>query len=89
MEVKGEALVWVVLSVGLDESVVEEKGGFGGLVEGGMGIVKVWDFKELLNEDFGVVYAISQSVGMDLLHLVHHSFFMGGLETALPQKLEI
>lgn len=37
-----------------------------------MGILEVWDFKKLLNEDFGVVYAISQGVGMDLLHLVHH-----------------
>lgn len=60
--------------VGLDELVEEEDALLGGcVVEEQMGVLEVRDFKKLHDEDFGVVYAVSESVGMDLLHLVHKS----------------
>ncbi|GFY90193.1 hypothetical protein Acr_07g0003900 [Actinidia rufa] len=68
-----EALVVRAMrSVGLNELVVEEESWFWNKVEQFVGVWDVWDFKELDNKEIGEVYAVSESVGVDLLQLVHN-----------------
>ncbi|KAL7002314.1 hypothetical protein U1Q18_003467 [Sarracenia purpurea var. burkii] len=62
-----------VRRVCVNELVVEKDSWFRNKVEQGAGVRDIWDLKELDNEEFGEVYSISKSVGMDLLQLVHNS----------------
>lgn len=64
-------VVLAIRRVGLNELVVEKDIGLGKKVEESVGIWEVWDMKELQNEGLGVVYAISECIGVDLLQLVH------------------
>lgn len=66
-------MVRAIRRVGLNELVVDKESWFRNKVEQVVGIWDVWDFKEFHNEEFGEVYAVSESVGMDLLQLVHNN----------------
>ena len=73
--VEGHALVVLSMTrIGLNKLVIEKHGWLGNNIEQFSGIRKVWDLEGVDNEGFGVVYAISKSVGMDLFQLVHITF---------------
>lgn len=67
MSIEGEALVVRTMGrVGLYKFVVQKESWNRNKVEHSTGIENVWDLEYLVNEEFGVVYAIFQSVGVDL-----------------------
>lgn len=73
--VEGHALVVLsMIRIRLNKLVKEKHGWLGNNIEQFSGIRKVWDLEGVDNEGFGVVYAISKSVGMDLFQLVHITF---------------
>lgn len=75
---EGEALVeGAAGGVGLEDFVVEESGGGSGVgVEKGAGVGYVGDLEELRNEELGVVDAMPEGVGVDLLDLEHNSLLL-------------
>lgn len=76
--VEGHALVVLPMTrIGLNKLVIEKDGWLGNKIEYLLGIRKVWDLEGIDNEGFGVVYATSKSVGVDLLQLVHITLFSG------------
>ena len=73
--VEGHALVVLsMIRIRLNKLVKEKHGWLGNNIEQFSGIRKVWDLEGVDNEGFGVVYAISKSVGVDLFQLVHITF---------------
>lgn len=73
--IEGHALVVLsMIRIRLNKLVKEKHGWLGNNIEQFSGIRKVWDLEGVDNEGFGVVYAISKSVGMDLFQLVHITF---------------
>lgn len=72
--VEGQALVVrAIRRVGLNELVVTKDSWVRNKVEQVVGVLDVWEFKEFRDEELGEVYACSESVGMDLLQLVHNN----------------
>lgn len=72
LRIEGQALVVLAMRrVGLNELVVEKDTGPGKEAEEGAGIWEAPDVEEFQNEGLGVVYAISERIGVDLLQLVH------------------
>ena len=73
--VEGHALVVLsMIRIRLNKLVKEKHGWLGNNIKQFSGIRKAWDLEGVDNEGFGVVYAISKSVGMDLFQLVHITF---------------
>lgn len=57
----------------LNELVEEKNRGLRNNVKQGAGIWKIWYLQELFDEEFGVIYTISEAVSMNLLQLVHNN----------------
>lgn len=72
--VEGQALVVrAIRRVGLNELVVTKDSWVRNKVEQVVGVLDVWEFKEFRDEELREVYTCSESVGMDLLQLVHNN----------------